>query len=80
MSNRNIIESIVETIREQQKETLSEATFPKHKYADVIKAWADGEVIQLRTKGNEEWIDVSGARWADAPNFNKKNVEWQIKP
>lgn len=44
-----------------------------HKYAEVIKAWADGGVIQFRDSGGD-WTDFTGT------NPNWSILEWRIKP
>lgn len=49
-----------------------------HKWANVIKAWADGKPIQVKYKLNDErWYD-----WAedDTPCFGTTDAEWRIKP
>lgn len=57
-----------------------------HKYANVIKAWADGEVIQwtnseLHYKDQivrvQYWIDLDQDK---NPDFNSSELEWRIKP
>jgi hypothetical protein len=42
-----------------------------HKHAEVIKAWADGEAIQLCDNGR--WFDVTGPSWS-------LSTEYRIKP
>lgn len=46
----------------------------KHKHAELIKAWADGAVIQYRTTENN-WCDCSG----NSPYWSE-NFEYRIKP
>ncbi len=49
-----------------------------HKYADVIKAWADGEEIQHRFSPEYAWRDW---RQLDAiANFDEPKLEWRVKP
>jgi len=51
-----------------------------HKYAEVIKAWADGYDIQFRQVGelyDNNWIYVV---FPFQPNFNDPKLEWRIKP
>ena len=49
----------------------------KHKYYDVIVAWANGEKIQARSIYGGDWMScISGY----TPAFNKNNLEWRIKP
>lgn len=47
----------------------------KQKHADMIKAWADGEIIQYQRCPNGEWIDCANRRpsWDDA-------VVYRVKP
>ena len=45
-----------------------------HKYADVIKAWADGETIQCKERF---WSDFTQDK---TPDFNSPELEWRIKP
>lgn len=47
----------------------------KHKHAEVIKAWADGAVIEWRTGFGDDWrIDC-----ADLPAFDNDNFEFRVK-
>lgn len=48
----------------------------KHKWSEVIKAWADGQVIQSRQIGNTYWNDNDDK----LPAFNSDRLEWRIKP
>ena len=48
-----------------------------HKYANVIKAWADGEVIQWTNSELHFWIDLDQDK---NPDFNSSELEWRIKP
>ena len=49
-----------------------------HKYAEVIKAWADGKPIPVRFKNSTLWIDedLDGS----VPLFNSPDRVWRIKP
>lgn len=47
---------------------------PRHKHADVIIAWANGEEVQR--EGSDGWF--WGPRPGEIPNFNDGN--WRIKP
>lgn len=60
-----------------------------HKWAEVIKAWADGKPIQCRVETQNEWIDWSPDQLRqsnasamffpfDVPRFDK--FEWRVKP
>jgi hypothetical protein len=46
-----------------------------HVHAELIKAWADGAEIQVRTSRskNPEWLDVETPRW-------EQQMEYRIKP
>lgn len=44
-----------------------------HKYADVIKAWADGARIQFRLGSDGAWEDVFAPTWNTA-------CEYRVKP
>jgi hypothetical protein len=51
----------------------------KHKHAEIIKAWADGAEIEVRTlcthAGNSnEWRDTTDPFW------NNNNLDFRIKP
>lgn len=48
-----------------------------HKYASVIKAWADGEEIQFRGVSSGNWTNISDE---DKVDFNNPYFEWRIKP
>ena len=49
-----------------------------HKWAEAIKAWADGKPIQYRCKGATFWLDeeFDGV----TPLFELSDREWRIKP
>ena len=47
----------------------------KHKWSEVIKAWADGKQIQRRLIGTHFWDDVD-----EHPYFDNTTLEWRVKP
>jgi hypothetical protein len=47
-----------------------------HKWAEAIKAWADGKPIQFRVIGGTYWGDVKEAY----PSFSNEKLEWRVKP
>lgn len=49
-----------------------------HKWAEVIKAWADGKPIQVRFKNSTFWIDEEFD--SGVPLFNDSDREWRVKP
>lgn len=60
----------------------------KHKWAEVVKAWADGKPIQFKI-GETEWIDWGPEQLRnsnasalffpfDVPRFDQ--FEWRVKP
>ena len=49
-----------------------------HKYAEAIKAWADGKPIQVRLKYSAWWIDEEFD--GGVPLFNDSDREWRVKP
>lgn len=55
----------------------------RHKYADVIVAWAEGKAVQCKQAG----IDGAWDKWQDwsndaeeSPDFNAAGWLWRIKP
>lgn len=46
-----------------------------HKWAEVIRAWADGKPIQRRLIGAHFWEDVD-----ENPYFDNTTIEWRVKP
>jgi hypothetical protein len=48
----------------------------KHKYYNVIKAFAKGNKIQF-SYADTDWIDFHSAVF---PDFNNKGIKWRIKP
>lgn len=46
-----------------------------HKHAEVIKAWADGNVVQCRSNSSNGWRDVT----EPSPNWHL-HCEYRIKP
>lgn len=51
----------------------------KHKYYDVIVAWANGEKIQYNHYG-KGWYDFNFYPQNNIPGFNNEDTEWRIKP
>lgn len=49
-----------------------------HKWAEVIKAWADGKPIQFRIKNGAFWVNVEFD--GGIPLFNDPMREFRIKP
>ena len=49
-----------------------------HKYADAIKAWADGKTVQYK------YLDWNDREWEDnemtLPRFDIGDLEWRVKP
>lgn len=48
-----------------------------NKWAEVIKAWADGKPIQFRTVSCENWVDND---ISILPCFDNEYLEWRVKP
>ena len=46
----------------------------RHKHADVIIAWAEGEDVQLWDSNNQKWLDVV----SEVPTFTGE--QYRIKP
>lgn len=55
------------------------AAMTPHKYAAVIKAWADGAEVQYRTNGQAVWQDWVSTSYSAIPSF-RDDVEWRLKP
>lgn len=51
----------------------------KHRWYDVIVAWASGEKIQFNTC-NEGWVDYVPYAENSVPAFNCNEFCWRIKP
>ena len=50
-----------------------------HKWAEVIKAWADGKPIQVMDDQFYcEWTDYP--KYGLSPDFNSDHLEWRVKP
>ena len=49
----------------------------RHKWADVIIAWAEGKEIQWRLIGDATWRDRIEL---GVPAFSDENIQWRIKP
>lgn len=49
-----------------------------HKWAEVVKAWADGKPIQYK------YLDWKDSEWKDndmpLPRFDIGDLEWRVKP
>lgn len=46
----------------------------KHKWEDVINAYADGYEVQYRVRNTGQWNTL------DAPCFDDNTLEWRVKP
>ena len=55
----------------------SNKTGKPHKWAQVIKAWADGKPIQFRHVSCENWVDND---ISILPCFDNEYLEWRVKP
>lgn len=51
-----------------------------HKWADVIKAWADGKPIQWKSRYTEIWESFDDKVQKVTPPFGASDIEWRIKP
>ena len=49
-----------------------------HKHADVIKAWADGAEIEVKTDITKKWIKLEGYAEDWAPQWLEAN-EYRVK-
>jgi len=45
----------------------------RHKHADVIHAWAEGEEVEVMFTPSEGWVDTSKPKWHE-------DVDYRIKP
>ena len=45
----------------------------KHKHCEVIKAWAEGEIIEFYSRTQAKWISITLPDW-------QVNVEYRVKP
>lgn len=55
----------------------------RHKWADVIIAYAEGKEIQCATIGYNDWVSVGDSNTCDSgyfPSFGASNLQWRIKP
>ena len=60
--------------------TDSVNTRNKHKWYDVIVAWAEGKEIQFRPMGKSDHIWSNYPLQKSSPDFNIETYEWRIKP
>lgn len=49
----------------------------KHKYHEVIKAWANGEIILGKHRLSTVWNEFNNSQ---VVNFNCSDWEWKLKP
>lgn len=54
---------------------MSENKYTPHKYAEIIKEWADGKPIQYFHEGKKEWRDVEYPSWMDGYVYRVKPEE-----
>lgn len=50
-----------------------------HKWAEVIKAWADGKPIQVLDVRESEWVDYEDNEYT-TPDFATDYLKWRVKP
>jgi hypothetical protein len=60
----------------EEREKHSDSRKP-HKWAEEIKAWADGKPIQYGF--NDNWITYVNQHGI-SPKFNSGHYEWRVKP
>ncbi len=54
---------------------------PQHRWAEAIRAWANGEIIQSRRFGSLHWKDYEREKDSEwSPAFNSSSYEWRVKP
>lgn len=58
------------------KDVKEQPNLKRHKHADVIHAWAEGEAIQVRYADEDDWEDFK----VNDPEFDSEMWEWRIKP
>ena len=46
---------------------------PRHRHADVIHAWAEGEAIEYKNLPDGKWYEIKYPHWDD-------ETEYRIKP
>lgn len=53
-----------------------------HRWAEVIKAWADGKTVQFRSTVIPEygWQDYCAGQGGFGPWYSAETYEWRIKP
>lgn len=52
-----------------------------HKWAETIKAWADGKPVQYKNlKDSDEWVDYKGEGDQIPMLFGISYFEWRVKP
>jgi len=44
-----------------------------HVHAEVIKAWADGHIIEYRFEGDSTWAEIGVPQW-------NANTQYRVKP
>lgn len=50
----------------------------KHKHAEVIKAWADGDQIQFAVNNASPWLDYDSS--SSVGPWDDFHILWRIKP
>lgn len=48
-----------------------------HKHAELIKAWADGAVIEVRSYDGVAWVSASSPAWVDSAVYR---IKPEVKP
>lgn len=47
---------------------------PPHPYAELIKAWADGALIEVYDSTNSEWLTINNPNWDVSTKYRIKPV------
>lgn len=70
----------------KQVSSESKESNTKHRWYDVIVAWASGEKIQYKLPASKEWTTynqhtyISTGFESSQPDFSDRDYEWRIKP
>lgn len=66
------------TLISREEQPKSMLKYPPHKYADVIKHWADGGEIQFKYQGPTDWETYAFPE--SFPHVGSPYFIWRIKP
>lgn len=72
--DRESAQKLVDLMELPEFENIIDCMDAKFKHFNIIKAYAKGAEVQLRSGSSDDWGDI------ESPNFNAVGLEYRVKP